>query len=773
MRNQWRIAMPSIRRGRGRSVRSHLVAIVVSVIVVFVAVGGYAAVVTLRETRTDARRDASYLAAMAADGVTANLALGTTQVVTIASNPSIPALLADPADCQLSFSLDLFPGSHLDLVRPDGAVACTSHEGVAPAATHTGRWVAAAATSDGIVQSRPFTDRLTGQRAIAVSIAVPAPSGEPTGSVALVIPTDSIAAKLTQGFGGPRQFRFSVVDTVDRSVLSRSSGFPNHAFSASHRVASLTWEVHAAIDVNEAMQPARSQLAHGAAAGLAALVVLVVALALLYRRIARPLRELCGVVAAAGPHAARGFESIRGPREILELTEQFRETVSTRDHYEEQLSHQALHDPLTGLPNRLLLTERLRHTLEHGDRSDTQVAVLFLDLDRFKLVNDGLGHEAGDEVLCTIAGRLAGAIRSGDTLARFGGDEFVVVCEGVTDERQALEFAERLSEVVDTPIAVADTIIGITASIGIALSGPDRLNDDLIRDADTAMYLAKERGGARFELFDGRLGQQISTRLVLENELRVALERRQLSLAYQPKIDLLGGDAVGVEALLRWNHPEFGEISPTTFIPIAEETGLIVPIGRFVLAEACKQVLAWHTAGITVDVAVNVSGRQLADPDLVDDVAHVLRDTALEPARLCLELTESILMHDTIHTAVTLERLHDLGVRLSIDDFGTGYSSLGYLRRFPVDELKIDRIFVNDLTQHPSEATLVAAMVAMGKTLGLHLVAEGVETAEQANRLRDLGCDSAQGYYFAHPQTGDQLTRLLLELAPTPATTLS
>jgi predicted signal transduction protein with EAL and GGDEF domain len=376
-------------------------------------------------------------------------------------------------------------------------------------------------------------------------------------------------------------------------------------------------------------------------------------------------------------------------------------------------------------------------------------------------VNDGLGHAIGDEILIETAARLAAVVRPGDTLARFGGDEFVIVADGFHDPAHMEHLAERALEAVKAPIEVADTVVRVTASIGIAITDSTGQAGDLVRDADNAMYLAKESGRGGFRVFDSAMRDHVTTRLMLEMELRVALERHELHLFYQPKVDLGSRDVVGVEALLRWDHPALGSVPPSTFIPIAEETGLIVAIGRFVLQQACQQAASWWERRFDVSMAVNVSGHQIADPDFVDLVAETLRATGVEPRRVCVELTESVLMRDTVRTADTLRRLHELGVRLSIDDFGTGYSSLAYLHRFPVDELKIDQTFVHRLSDQSDQRELVAAMVAMGRAFGLEIVAEGVETTEQARHVHDLGCHAAQGYIFARPQPPDAIEAML------------
>ena len=439
--------------------------------------------------------------------------------------------------------------------------------------------------------------------------------------------------------------------------------------------------------------------------------------------------------------------------------------ISERKQFESQLAHQATHDPLTGLPNRTLLLDRLGHALSRARRQQSRVAVLFLDLDHFKVVNDSLGHGLGDRLLVAIAERLRVALRPGDTIARFGGDEFVVLCEDLINRTDAIAIAERVDRAVSGAFEVDDNEVYVGVSIGIAF--PDDHDVDpatLIRDADAAMYRAKEKGRARWEVFDNAMRASAVDRLDIESALRRALDRRELRVFYQPLIDLATGRIRAVEALLRWEHPERGLLTPGEFITVAEETGLIVPVGAWVLEQACRQVHRWHASvpGLGgLGLSVNLSGRQLSSAGLVTEVAEIVAATHMEPSRLELEITESVLMDDVAASEQTLVELKRLGVRLGIDDFGTGYSSMSYLRRFPVDVLKVDRSFVDGLGTDPSDSAIVAAIVTLAHTLGLKAVAEGVETAEQLAELRALGCDHAQGFLFSRPVPGDELAELL------------
>jgi diguanylate cyclase (GGDEF)-like protein/PAS domain S-box-containing protein len=427
---------------------------------------------------------------------------------------------------------------------------------------------------------------------------------------------------------------------------------------------------------------------------------------------------------------------------------------------EEEIRHQAVHDPLTDLPNRVLFQDRLAHALAQSRRRRAKVAVLFLDIDQFKLVNDSFGHQAGDELLTAVALRLKDALRSEDTVARFGGDEFALLVEDLQDERGAIAIAEHLAAAFVRPFVLRGVDHFVTASIGIALAhdGMER-PQVLLRDADAAMYRAKARGHGRYELFDQAMRARAMERLQLENDLRRALGNDELRLFYQPVVSLETGATVAFEALLRWQHPGRGLILPTQFIPVAEESGLIESIGRWVLEEACRQGVEWHSRypdDPPVGISVNLSARQLAQRDLPGVVADVLTASGIDPASLGLEITESTLIEDS-EGAATLARLRSMGARLAIDDFGTGYSSLGYLKRFSVDSLKVDRSFVEGLGVEPESAAIVNAILAMAGALSIDVVAEGVETEAQIGELRRLGCGYAQGFHFARPAPAAEL----------------
>ena len=442
----------------------------------------------------------------------------------------------------------------------------------------------------------------------------------------------------------------------------------------------------------------------------------------------------------------------------------FRDT-SERKAFEEQLTRHAFQDALTGLANRRLLLDHLDHALLQADRSGSRVAVLFCDIDRFKVVNDNLGHQVGDELLRVIGDRLRHAVRAGDTLSRFGGDEFVVVLEGITSPDEASEVANNVLEAFRDPITLRKgREVVATLSIGIALSGDGTSRDDLLHHADTAMYRAKQRGrGGQFALFDvERMGVRPVSRLDLDTALHHVVDRGEVEIHYQPQVSLTDRRIVGAEALVRWNHPDHGILLPAHFIKAAEDNGTIVPIGAMVLEQACRQAQTWRQEfGVTLQVGVNLSGRQFQRADVVDQVEGVLRATGLDPGQLCLEITESLAMDDIDLTSHVVTKLHSLGVRVAIDDFGTGRSSLASLARFPVDVVKIDPGFVRDVDHDAVQSAIVSTVVALSKAMGSTTVVEGVETLAQVEELTSIGCDVAQGYYFARPASAAGFSTML------------
>jgi diguanylate cyclase (GGDEF)-like protein/PAS domain S-box-containing protein len=427
-----------------------------------------------------------------------------------------------------------------------------------------------------------------------------------------------------------------------------------------------------------------------------------------------------------------------------------------------QMAHLAEHDFLTGLPNRMLLHDRVRQAISLSRRHMKKVVVMFLDLDGFKHINDSLGHPIGDKLLESVAGRLVDCVRDSDTVSRQGGDEFIVLLSEVEQAEDAALTAQRMLHAVAKPHSVGPHDLHVTTSIGMSVYPDDGLDaETLIKNADTAMYQAKENGRQCYQFFKPAMNVRAVERQTLEEMLRRALERQEFALHYQPKINLRTGEITGAEALLRWTHPVRGPISPGHFIPIAEDCGLILPIGKWVLREACKQSRSWIDAGLSVGMAVNISAMQFRDENFLEGVFAILKETGLDPRSLELELTESVLMKHADSTASILNALKAKGVQVAVDDFGTGYSSLSYLGKFPIDALKIDQSFVRQITPAPGETTIVAAVISMGRSLNLRVVAEGVETQPELAFLQAHQCDEAQGYYFSPPVPAQQFAELI------------
>ena len=437
--------------------------------------------------------------------------------------------------------------------------------------------------------------------------------------------------------------------------------------------------------------------------------------------------------------------------------------ITERKRTEQQINYMATHDALTGLPNRLMFSQLLNQAIRSAQRHKRQLAVLFIDLDRFKTINDSLGHEAGDRLLKEIGKRFKRSLRADDVIGRMGGDEFVILIEEVNELNQVALVAHKILSSTIKPMVLTGEECRITASIGISIYPKDGLDEQsLMKNADIAMYFAKEEGRNNYQFYSKDIQSQSNKRFSIETNLRRALERNELSLEYQAKLDFKTGMITGVEALLRWQNPSLGSVTPMQFIPVAEETGLIVPIGRWVMKTACAQNVAWQRQGLPpVCMAVNLSLRQLMDDNLLKDIKAALDDSGMAPNLWELEITESMVMHNPMYLIEVLTNIKKIGVRLAIDDFGTSYSSLAHIKHFPIDTLKVDRSFIRNLLQDSENQAITEAIIAMGKTLSITVVAEGVETQAQKDFLRDHICDEMQGFYFSKPVTPDQFGDLL------------
>jgi diguanylate cyclase (GGDEF)-like protein len=489
-----------------------------------------------------------------------------------------------------------------------------------------------------------------------------------------------------------------------------------------------------------------------------------------YLSVVPPLRRIVAALHAVGDGDLTQRVRVDTHDELSFVATALNDTVATTKTATDRLAEQATHDSLTGLPNRALAVDRLAEALARTRRREQLMAVLFIDLDRFKIINDSLGHEAGDEVLCAVAGRLTSLVPAGDTVARLAGDEFVVVVENTPGDLAVVPMAERIVDSLSQPIVIrpsgAERDVTVGASVGIAFAdaastiGPD----ELLRNADVAMYRAKQRGRGRVEIFDDTLRVAVQQRLETQHDLRHAIETGQVYPHYQPIVDADRGVVVGFEALARWDHPAKGRLPAGAFIGVAADSGLIVPLGAAILAQACAQTARWHAehpARHPLRIAVNVSAEQFNHPSLVPTVADVLAETGLDPDALWLEITETSLMADAQAATDTLHAIRALGVHLAIDDFGTGYSSLAYLRRFPVEALKIDRSFVSGLGRDHEDDAIVAMIVGLARNLELRLVAEGVETPAQLGQLANLGCTTIQGFYFSRPVAAAQVWEVI------------
>jgi diguanylate cyclase (GGDEF)-like protein len=535
-------------------------------------------------------------------------------------------------------------------------------------------------------------------------------------------------------------------------------------FTVSRNMKTTGWLVLAGVPTVEAFAPIATLTRQVYFAALLLTVIMVLVLRYFLVRQWAPI-EQAGVRIRRMTEGQEPFAPIPVERkdEIGTLINDVNQLIVWRKVAEHQLEHLAHHDALTGLPNRVLVQDRFDRARANADRAATKVALLFLDLDSFKIINDSLGHTVGDAMLKQIAARLAECVRDTDTISRQGGDEFLIVLPAVQNADDTALVLAKLLERLHAPILVDGHELSTSVSIGVAIypdDGPDF--DTLLKKSDMAMYRAKDAGRNTYRYFDEQMNVEAVEHLALTNNLRRAVERGEFVLHYQPQLDLATGTVVGAEALIRWNHPDRGLVSPRHFIPVAEESGLIIPISEWVIREACRQNVRWRNAGLQdLVMAVNLSAVQFRRGDVEQTVVNALKKSGLNPEYLELELTESTLIHESENVLATVQRLKQLGVKFSIDDFGTGYSSLSYLKRFAIDKLKIDQSFIRDLAVDPDDAAIVRAIIQMAHSLGLKTMAEGVETAEMLAPLRVFGCDEVQGYYFARPMPAREFEQYL------------
>ncbi|HEY3724413.1 MAG TPA: EAL domain-containing protein [Acidimicrobiia bacterium] len=799
--------MPT-RRVRGQApapravdaVRRHPVSVLL-LITVLVATTAVAATIVVsfvrssNQAKSDATHDARFQAGLAAGAVQDSLnALGAS-LATAAASPATLAKLHAPEQCTLTAgSSRSYPGTHVDLVLPDGTVPCSSLAATgAPAGATYGRapWLARALASPQPTLVKTAKDPLTGRASIKVAARM-VEHGQPVAVIVSVVPVANVANNLAKSYAGPREFTFTVTEPKAHVVRSASgvrgaegkptgtasfheaaSGTwpgldgPQRLFSST-TVPALGWRIYAGLDTNSVNAAVRDAAGREGLLAIVALLALVAMAWFVSRKIVRPLQAVTESIVASRDEPMPAPVPVQGPREVALLATEFNTMLEARLGYEAQLTERALHDDLTQLPNRALLRDRLERSIQ-AMRGDSTLAVLFLDLDRFKLVNDSLGHPVGDALLQTVAARLTAAVRPQDTLARFGGDEFVVVCEDVAGATGAVEVARELEAALEAPFTVAGTEVTVSAKIGIALTTDPGANpDELVREADIAMYQAKE-STRPWELWDDDLRSRSAHRLELQQDLRSALANDELVVMYQPIWDVEEWRIVGAEALVRWDHPRLGRLAPGHFIPLAEDSGQIRSIGRHVLVKACRFIGDLNREGANLSTSVNITVAQLEE-SLPSTVARILQETELRPELLCLELTESSLCDAFGIGAEALAGVRALGVHTAVDDFGTGYSSLSYFQHFPFDTLKIDRSFIEPLGDDSGRArALIDAIASMARALQLRVVAEGVETPEQLAAVRRLGLQYVQGFLLARPMTPADLRALVRRQNSSPA----
>ncbi|MBV9042847.1 MAG: EAL domain-containing protein [Acidimicrobiia bacterium] len=692
------------------------------------------------------------------------------------------ASLSDPAACEDALKgLTGVAGVQMYVLRADGTQVCSAHDPKLPDAPYTASLPMADVLAGRDVNPVQFLDTATGQPAERYIFPVHK-DGQVGGALVIAEPTAS-SSPLTVPRGLPRQVWLVALSADGKLVLSTSDHAPVAVGSTSSRsfltravgargetrtdskgrtwllqqaqlpASSGSWRFVAGIPKSVALAPARAELRRSVVLGALILVVLMGIAGLLHRNLVRPIRRLQRAI----EHDEDARPSRVTPREVAAVADAYVDQVDRRKALEADLRFQASHDALTLLPNRRELTERIDAAITSGS-GHGGVAVLFVDLDRFKLVNDSHGHAVGDQLLVALGARLVESL-PGCVVGRFGGDEYVILCTAVTGEVEAQGLADRVASVLHTPFRIGAVEIYASGSVGIAIAQDGESAEDLIRNADTAMYRSKEQGPGRSAVFDRGMRRWAQARFETERELHRALDDGQFELHYQPLFSVQTGELVRAEALVRWRHPERGLVSPADFIPIAEETRLIVPLGEWVIEEAARQVAQWRSdTGATIPVAVNVAAHQLCSTEVDATIRSALRDAGLDAEALSVEITESAVLTDEQTARRTLERLRGEGIRVAVDDFGTGYSSLSYLQRLPIDEVKIDRSFIAMLRENETTAVIVASIVDLAHAVGLSVVAEGVEQAPQLVDLGRMGCDIAQGFYLGRPVPASDLT---------------
>lgn len=733
---------------------------------------GYSYHWNLGQARADAADRMAFQASHAAASADELITAGRKVVVALAAKPGLSKAFTGAPGCTLAFDgSGAFLSARLDLVAADGTVVCSSGnpKALPQQRVHAGSaWLTASLHNSQPTVVLTGWDAVTNEDALTISAPVLGPSGVTVGTAVIFYHLAPAADAMARISAGSHDVRFAVADLAAHrvvsgpaageagSVLKQAAELPRSARSGtmggsdgsslvygSADMANTPWRVFAGIPAKRVLAGAQGALWRQLLTGALALLMLIAAAWRLNSSVAKPLQAVTAATRQATKNLGGGRVAVIGTSETRDLARSFNAMLDVAVGHAAQLTHQATHDALTGLPNKALLLERTERNLAAGQL----VAVLTLGMNRFRLVNDGLGHDVGDRILCEIAGRLLRTLRPTDTLARFGSDEFVVLSPGATDD-DGLALAAGLRGTLNEPFGGAHGELTLSATIGVAAttSGMSVTAARLLRESDTAMRQAK-RDNQSVQVFDQHMQMAAEAHLALERELNQALSAGDLVLHYQPLIDIATGCVVAAEALIRWQHPKRGQIPPLEFIPIAEQTGQILAISELVLRQACRQAASWSADGDALVVAVNVAAAQLRAGNLPQLVEGILSETGLEPGQLCLEITESSLLTTSEQRSDDLSRLRALGIHVAIDDFGTGYSSLSYLHDLPCDELKIDRSFIRRLEDGDSH--LVTAIMRMAQAMNLTVVAEGVETRTQLETLASLGCQLAQGHLFS------------------------